>query len=145
MSSSKLGFFSSSSALTSSFFCSPPEVCACSGCFSMKLCSPLVTKSRGLSPSRLLRTPLVSQMAVRRSVHSVIYSASAKVTSSSTAARYSRMFVSMRMKVREVSVPRRASLSARFQKNTGGRNTSLSHTALVSVQSIQLGRGRFLE
>ena len=55
------------------------------------------------------------------------------------------MFVSMRMKVREVSLPRRASLSARFQKNTGGRKTSLSQTELVSVQSIQVGRGRVRE
>ena len=51
------------------------------------------------------------------------------------------MFVSMRMKVREDSLPRLASLSARFQKNTGGRNTSSSHTALVRLQSIQVGRG----
>ena len=55
------------------------------------------------------------------------------------------MLVSIRIKVREVSLPRLASLSARFQKNTGGRNTSLSHTELVSVHSIQVGRGRLRE
>ena len=51
------------------------------------------------------------------------------------------MFVSIRMKVRLVSEPRFASLSARFQKNTGGRNTSLSHTELVSVHKSHLGWG----
>ena len=47
----------------------------------------------------------------------------------------------MRMKVREVSLPRLASLSARFQKNTGGRNTSSLQAALVRFHSSQVGLG----
>ena len=76
ISSSRSGFFSCSSVLAfvSGF---PPEVWVWGGCFSEKLGSPLVTKSRGLSASLDLRTPEVSQMAVSLSVHSVIYSASA--------------------------------------------------------------------
>ena len=74
ISSSKSGFFSSTAA--ASFCVPPPEVCTCGLCFSWKLGSPLVTKSRGLRPSRLLRTPVVSQMAVSRSPHSVMKAAS---------------------------------------------------------------------
>ena len=55
------------------------------------------------------------------------------------------MLVSIRMKVREVSLPRLASLSARFQKNTGGMNTSSWQAALVRFQSSQLGLGWPLE
>ena len=76
ISSSRSGFFSGSSGLTGVSVL-PPEVWVRGGCFSEKLGSPLVTKSSGLSASLLLRTPLVSQMAVSLSVHSVIYSASA--------------------------------------------------------------------
>ena len=75
ISSSKFGF---SGSVVSGFalFEEPPEVCTLGLCFSVKLGSPLVTKSRGFRPSRDFRTPVVSQMAVRRSVHSVMYSAS---------------------------------------------------------------------
>ncbi len=52
------------------------------------------------------------------------------------------MLVVMRMKVRELSVRRLTSLSAMFQKNTGGRNTSSSTAALVRFQSSQLGLAR---
>ena len=51
------------------------------------------------------------------------------------------MLVNIRMNVREVCVPRFASSSARLQKNSGGMNSSLAHTELVSPQSIQLGLG----
>ena len=47
----------------------------------------------------------------------------------------------MRMKVREASVPRFASLSARFQKKTGGMKTSPSTMEPVSDQSSHLGWG----
>ncbi len=51
------------------------------------------------------------------------------------------MFVSIRTKVREVSVPRFASLSARFQKNTGGRKSSSSQAAPVRFHSSHWGFG----
>ena len=72
----------SKSGLGSSFFSSvlaavsPPEVWVRTLFFSMKLGSPLVTNSRGLSGSLLLRTPVVSQMALSLSVHSVMKAAS---------------------------------------------------------------------
>ena len=55
------------------------------------------------------------------------------------------MLVSIRINVREASVPRFASRSARSQKNTGGMNMSLSQTELVRFHSSQCGSGRFLE
>ena len=67
MSSSKSGFSTFGSLVSATF--SPPEVWA-------KLGSLLVTKSSGLSASLLLRTPVVSQMAVSLSVHSVMKAAS---------------------------------------------------------------------
>jgi len=68
--------------------------------------------SRALS---LFFTPQASHTAPSLSAHWVMNSASAKLTSSSAAARYSRMLVSMRMKVREAWPSRRASCSARSQ------------------------------
>ncbi len=75
ISSSKSGFFSGAAAAAVEAPC-PPAVWGC-GCLSIKLGSPLVTKSSALRPALLFFTPLVSQMAVSLSLHSVINSASA--------------------------------------------------------------------
>ena len=71
------------------------------GCFSMNEGSPLVTKSRALRAGFEGLTPAESQTAESLSAQSVMNSASAELTSSSTAARWSRMFVTMRTNTRE--------------------------------------------
>ena len=102
MSSSKSGFSVCAAAL---FSVSAEDPTALpereTGFFSANEGSPLVTNSLASSAGFDFFTPLESHIALSLSQASVIYSASAMLTSSSTAARLSRMFVSMRMKMRE--------------------------------------------
>ena len=112
---------------------------------AVKAGSMVVTYSAGSRGDLDFMTPAPSQMAESLSEQSVIYSASAMDTSSSTAARYNNILVSIRTNTRELLVPRRASFSVRFQKNRGGRNSPLRHTRSVSSHSSHWGWGRPLE
>ena len=74
-----------------------------------------------------------------------MYSASARFISPSAAARLSSMFVTMRTKTRELSLPEAASRSARDQTNMGGRAARAAAILPVSSHSSVSGASRPLE